>query len=322
MNYMMTGRIKQVFIILLLLFTALAAGCGPAGLMDQPPAGQTRTVQDSTGTVVHVPIHPVRIVSVGVSTNDMLIPLTGTDRIAAISNLPSNWTTEASKIKGRVTNTTESVMAYQPDLIVVPDWNSESFIGEMRSMNLPVYVYKTPTSLDETKQLIKQLAEVVNEKARGDEIVAAINSRTDRVNKFLKTIPPDKRKTVLYYTAVGVTGGRGTTFDSMSQYAGLINGADEADLNNGQALSREVMLKVNPDIMFIPSSAYDKGKYHSPEAASLYSDPALQGIKAIHNRQVFVIDARWIMSYSQFMVDGVEQMAADAYGYKKNSEQW
>ena len=80
--------------------------------------------------------------------------------------------------------------------------------------------------------------------------------------------------------------------------------------------SREMALKVDPQIIFIPSDAYDQGTYKALTESQIYSDPALSGMNAVKNKKVFVIDARWIMSTSQFMVRAMEEMAADAYGYK------
>ena len=52
---------------------------------------------DSMGTEMQVPIHPKWVVSVCVSMEDMMIPILGTDRIAAISKLPANLDREAEK---------------------------------------------------------------------------------------------------------------------------------------------------------------------------------------------------------------------------------
>lgn len=42
------------------------------------------------------------------------------------------------------------------------------------------------------------------------------------------------------------------------------------------------------------------------------------------NHRIYVVDAKWIMSYSQFMVNGMEEMAKDAYEYEipENGDEW
>ena len=49
-------------------------------------------------------------------------------------------------------------------------------------------------------------------------------------------------------------------------------------------------------------------------AEQLYSDPALQGVKAIANRRVFLVDSLQVMSYSQFMTRAMVSMAQYIYG--------
>lgn len=290
------------------------AGCGPVKTPGSNGQGTLRAVADGTGSTVQVPIHANRIVSIGVSTDDILIPLVGPARLVSISKLPSNWPEEAVQIKGRASESTESIMSYTPDLVVAPDWTSENAISEMRSMGLSVYVYKTPKNLIETRQLITELASIVGEEKKGQEIVANIDNRMNRLEGFLKKVPPDTRKLALYYTSMGITGGKGSTFDDMSVYAGLKNGAASLD-DKGTQLSREMILQINPDIIFIPSSGYDNGEYISPEAQAVYDDPSLKGIKAVQNKEIYVVDTRWIMSYSQFQIKAIEEMAKDAYGY-------
>ena len=51
-------------------------------------------------------------------------------------------------------------------------------------------------------------------------------------------------------------------------------------------------------------------------ARQIYEDPAFNHIKAVQNHQIYIIDARWLMSYSQFIVNAMEEMAKNAYGYE------
>lgn len=306
------------FVIGLLLAVGVIVGtlgCSPNITKNNASSVPMKTMTDATGTSIQIPVSPTRIVPIGVSTDDILIPLVGTSRIMAISSLSSNFPEANAEIKGRVTSTTEAILSYSPDVVIAPDWISPNFIAEMRSMSIAVYVYKTPQSIADMKSLIGQLAQVVGEEKKGAGLIAIVNNRLNNLENFLKTIPKEKRKTAIYYTAMGITGGSDSVFDDMSKYAGVYNGAAQLHINDAGQLSREDIIKINPDIIFIPSSDYDSGKYHSPESAVLYDDPSLQGVKAIQNKAIYVVDAKWIMSYSQFQIHAIEEMAKDAYGY-------
>lgn len=275
-----------------------------------------RPLTDATGETVYVPEHPMHVVSVGVSTDDVLIPLLGPKRIAAISDLPSNYPEEAGQIKGRVSMATESVMACQPDLVVMADWASPDFIQELRSLSIPVYVYHTPTTWEGAVARIYELANVVNEGERGNQLAEASIARMHRLENFVNTIPTDKRRVAAYDTSMGFSGGADSSFDELCRGAGLRNGLAEAGLSKDGIASREMVLRVNPDIIFIGSDAYDKGTYKAVTSGDIYTDPSLSGISAVAKKQVYTIDARWLLSTSQFMVRAMEDMAGAAYGYQ------
>ncbi len=301
------------FFLLFLMSVLLLTGCVPAR---QAGSREFRSVTDYTNTEVRVPVHPERVVSLGVSTDDILVPVLGPERIAAIADLPPNYPEEAARIKGRVSMSTESVMACQPDLVVAADWASPDFIQELRTLDIPVYVYRTPTTWEGAVARIYELSGVVNEPEKGARLAEDSIGRMERLKSFLSSIPREKRLIAAYDTTLGFSGGAGSTFDELCRGAWLRNGLAEAGLGANDTASREMALKVDPQIIFIPSDAYDKGTYKALTESQIYSDPALSGMNAVKNKKVFVIDARWIMSTSQFMVRAMEEMAADAYGYK------
>ena len=114
-----------------------------------------------------------------------------------------------------------------------------------------------------------------------------------------------------FYTQFGLTGGKGSTFDDMTKYLKVHNAAAQLGLGPFDNGTREDLIKANPDIIIIPSVNYDGT---TPAAAEqLYSDPALQGVKAIANRRVFLVDSSQVMSYSQFMTRAMVSMAQNIY---------
>ena len=64
----------------------------------------------------------------------------------------------SAKVEKHVKATTESLLSVQPDLVLIPNWVSPDAIGEMRNMQIPIYVYKTPTTVEEAKSVIHEIA--------------------------------------------------------------------------------------------------------------------------------------------------------------------
>lgn len=289
------------------------AGCGIPGAA--PPAGETRVLTDGVGMTVRVPAHPTRVVSVGVSTDDVLISVMGTDRIIAIAKSPSNMPGEAAKIKNRISDSTESIISLAPDLVIVPDWKKAEYAQEIRAAGIPVYVYAMPGSVEGMIAMIHELADVVNEPEGGNRLAQKTEERVRSLDAFVAAIPREKRKVVVSARANGIGGGKGSTFDGLCAHAGVINGAAEYGISSNAMAGREALIGIGPDIIFVPTDDYTGDGSNARTLEDMYSDPALQVVPAIRDRQCFIIDAKWMLSYSQFMVNAMEEMAHYAYGY-------
>ncbi len=89
-----------------------------------------------------------------ISSYPWLIP----SRVAAVGTVVNNVPEASAKVEKHVKATAESMLSVQPDLVLVPNWMTPDAIGEMRNMQIPVYVYKTPTTVEEAKSVIHEIA--------------------------------------------------------------------------------------------------------------------------------------------------------------------
>lgn len=304
------NRVWCGFILLIILFTVLGYN-----LVDSDTQlKDTHTVKDYTATTIQVPNRAHRIIPVGVSTEDMVIALAGTDRIVALGNLPNNFPEESQKVQAKVKMNTEAILALQPDLLIVPDWVDPEMVTTLRALNVPVYVYTSPKNVEESEDLILKLSALLDEETTGKELVDSMQGRLANITAYTASIK--ERKVVALYGVLGITGGLDSTFNNMTDIINAANAAAMLGLDVSERGGREDLLRINPDVIIVPSNVYSFDQYKEIEVESLYNDPAFQNIKAVKNHQVYVIDARWLMSYSQFMVNGIEELAKDVYGYK------
>ena len=301
----MKQRISIICAIVMMVL--LVVGCGPT---QTGTSGTTHQVTDGTGTVVTVANEPKRIVPIGTSTEDIVLSLVDPSRVAAIGTLPNNVPDAASKVEKHVKASAESLLSVQPDLVLIPNWMSPDAIGEMRNMQIPVYVYKTPTTVEEAKATIHEIAELLH--ASDESMIASMDADLktleDLANKH--TGP---RPVVAFYSQFGLNGGKGSTFDDMCKYMKVTNAAAELGLGAYDNGTREDLIRMNPDVIIIPSASYTSDGYKPASADQLYSDPALQGVKAIANHSVFLVDSAQIMSYSQFMTRAMVSMTQYIY---------
>lgn len=305
---------RRLLSICMVFLLSLCAGCGIPPERAKDSAG--RIVTDGMGSQVTVPLHAERIVSVGVSTDDVLLAALGSERVIGISELPPNMPEAAAKVKHRITGAAESVIALHPDLVIAPDWKQAEYVDAIRSAGIPVYVYRMPRTAEGMIDMIHELCHAAGGEDGGNTLADETKARMSHLAAFAKSIPAEQKMKTDFCRSNGIGGGKGSIFDGLCEGSGLINGSAAIGLEGNQSAGREALLRIQPDIIFVPSDAYSQNDNNAKEMNQILSDPAMADVPAVKHRRVYMIDARWLMSYSQFMVNAMEEMAHDAYGYE------
>ena len=131
---------------LLCVLSLLLAACSPSGSRSSEPVAYQ--VTDTEGTVTAFPAPPKRIVTLSMSTDEVMLGLVEPERMAAVNGLlddpvSSNVTALVKAIPHRIGNpTVEEIMELQPDLVVVPDWGDLSIVPSLREAGVKVVVCK------------------------------------------------------------------------------------------------------------------------------------------------------------------------------------
>lgn len=298
------------WIILAIITVLVISGCGPA-------QDRTTTVRepvivtDATGATVTIPEQPSRIVPVGVSTEDIVLSLIAPERVVALGQFPNNVPDRSKGIAHHIRFTTEAMLDVQPDLVIAPDWVALEQVEEMRNINIPVYVYTTPETVEEAKETISHIANLLN--ASDAALQESMATDLARVESIVQAHNQGPSPVVVLYTRFGINGGTGSTFDNMSHYMKVTNGAATIGLGPIDNGTREDLIRINPDVIIIPSDDYSNEQDAEVNINELLLDPALQGIKAIQNHRIYTVKASWLMSYSQFMTKGILDMVQQIY---------
>ena len=307
------GRFYALVLALVWTFMVTLAGCG----LPQLGGGGQRNVTDGSGTQVAIPASPQRIISVGAATDDILLPLVGSKRVVAISGTANNVPGLSDAVEGRVQSNVESVLSFNPDLVIVPDYISSNTVQALRDAGLTVYVYPVPRTIEESEQLILTMGDLVGNTSKSKEIVDNMERRIQDVDAFTQGKKPEKR--LAYLTSMGLAGGKGSVFDDMANYVHFKNAAAELGYTQFVSGTREDVIAYNPDVIIVPTAVYSSGNNASNNATvdAILSDPAFANVAAVKDKQVYEVDAKPLMTYSQFMVDAMVAIAHDLYGYQE-----
>lgn len=303
-----------------MILTLLGAmGCGA------PTAGQAQntsisyTVTDSKGHVLNLPQKPKRIVSLTLGTDEILLDMISADRIVALTKFAydpgiSNVVEKAGKVSGRIDEVNvETIISFHPDLVIAADVMYQDVYRTLWDMGIPIYVYNNIQGVEDIRKGIESVGQAVGEPAAAEQLMKKMDKTLQEVQEYVREIPETKRQTVVWVSAMGMRGGKGSLFDSMCQHAGVINGAAAIGLGKSDVLSKENIIRINPDILLMPTWSYqgkvDIGKFRS----EVEEDPALQTLKAIRNHRLESVSDQYLYCSSHYIVDGVKAIARAAY---------
>lgn len=305
--------------ILLLLLSSLLSGCNNNMPVESTQNRTSYTVTDSTGNKIVFKEPPQRIVSLSLGVDEVLMDMIGPDRIVALTYLAddpgiSSIASKASAVKLRTKGSNyEAIIAMNPDLVLLPDWFGTEQIQGLRDIGIPVYIYKTPVTIKEIQQSILEIAHVVNAEKEGKLLVAEMQKKLDMVQSKLSKIPASERKTVVAMSLMGAFGGKDTTFDDICHYSYVINGVAQAGANKNETISKEMIVKIDPDVLIMPSWNFGYDGEPMTFINSVRNDSSLQTIKAIKNDKLIQVNDAWLYSISHYAADAVEEIAKTVY---------
>lgn len=309
---------KKILFLVCLLLCLLLAGCGPQEKNTSGSGKVLYTVTDATGTKLSFSEKPQRIVSLNVSADEILLDMVDSKRLAALSLLADDpgicsAGDKVKSVKGRAQGSNlESVLAMQPDLVIIPDYTVEPIQG-LRSAGLKVYVCHTPNNVQDIFKFIREIGSAVGEEAKGEAMAKNMEAQLEAVRKQALQAAGDKPLNVLALSFTGPLGMMGT-FSGLCYYAGVHNVLDGMDIPYQSNLSEEKMLELNPELIITPSWDYSKKGDPEQFRQRILQNPAYKSIKAVKNGRVQSLHDNYLYSTSQYTVKAVQELAYAAYG--------
>ena len=298
------------FLFALIIFTA------PTAFAAEP--NYPVTLVDASGYKLTLPAKPQAIISLTLATDEVLVDLIDTSRLKAMNKYStdpgiSNVADFAKTFPLKLSGEKEKIIELRPDLVFLADWKEKEFVQSLRDAKVPVFVFKSPDNFDDLKTAVTQIATLVGEPARGEALLASVEKRLAAVAAKLKAIPTTQKLTVLSYSFYGSTYAKGTSFDALVDKAGLVNIATQAGMSGWPQVSKEKILELDPDMITMPSWSYDGKTDPAKFLANFMSNPVFASLKAVKNKRVFIMPDKHMAATSQYMVDGVEDLAKAAY---------
>ena len=333
---MCVKRILTLFLFSFFLISALLSGCSPSPQSQSSSktnAAQSKqetnttgsySVTDLTGTKVTFPSKPKRILTFAMYTDQIVLGLVTSDHLVGINTLMddpvlSNVVPIAKRIIKKIGDPgAEEVLSMKPDVVIVSDWTQAEKIQSMRDLGLKVVSVKSPETIQDAKEAVSQVAAAIGELEKGKQLIGMMDKKLAEIREKTSKIKPEQRKNIVLLSLMTAYGGAGCAYDDACREANVINGIAAAGLKTGQQLTKEMLIKINPDIMLMPVYN-DRGNYDTQAFIDSYlKDPSLRTVKAINDKQLIYPREQFIYNCSQDIVYCVQEIARVAYGEEFN----
>lgn len=313
----MKSFLKSLMSVLMMGCFLLLAGCG--FITQDQHTSSAYTVTDATGKQVTIPHKPMRVLGtsasidtmlLGVITPDRLMAATEADRDPAISYIADD-VKDKELVIPLAGLSMEIITKAKPDLIVASTYTKADELDMYRNLCIPVVVIDGPKSIEQVKEDVTIIAAACDEKAAGQKVIAEMDRQLAEIDKV---IAEQKGKKPVVYLVSQMTryGGPGSMYHELLTRAGLQNAIGLAGGVNGQAISPEMIVKIDPDMFFVSTDRVSDTTGASRYRDTFLSNPAIEAMRA--SKHICPLNDRYIYAASQNCVYAIKAMANAGYG--------
>ena len=294
---------KKILALIIALSMFIISGCS---------SQQDRTVTDREGTEVNIPKKIEKIISTAPSNTEVLMALGLGDKLVAIDKYSTDIegvNTELPQIDFSNPDA-ETIIGLEPDIVIASGHNktgsTEDPFKAISEAGIPVVYIPSSESIDGIYKDIEFIAEVVNEKSKGKEIIDDMKAQVDEIKAIGDTIA-DKKSVYFEISPVPYLSsfGKSTFLNEMIE----IIGAENIFANEDGWISptAEAIIDANPDVIIT------NAEYMENPTGEIKSRNAWENINAIKNNEVYLVDKNASSRPSQNVVKALKQMAEAVY---------
>ncbi|WBO82962.1 ABC transporter substrate-binding protein [Hymenobacter yonginensis] len=285
-----------------LLLAALAAcQSDPPATTTAPPAAPQQ-LRDDLGRPLQVAAHPRRIMALAASSTEMLYAVADTATIVARTQVCDY---PAAALRKPVVSSypldMEKLVALHPDVVfTVEGITSQEDAARLASFGIPVY-YQRFTTVEDVFRGLQDIGRILGRQPQARRL-------TDSLRRELRAVaaatqPRQKPPRVLAITWQDpiYAYGQNTLFTDKIRLAGGQNAVVEQFAQPYPALTREYILKLNPDVLI-------GGSFGKLDSTFFRNYPELKRIRAYQQRRVYGITGSLMERPGPRVVESVREL--------------
>ena len=252
--------------------TVSAPGTAPVAMHD---------VTDEMGRTLHVPVNPMRIVSLAPSLTETVYALGAEDRLVGDTDY-CDYPPEAKKkpkVGGVIDPSLEEIAALHPDLVLVTkDANRLETVRALDNFGVPAYA-TNPRKVEEILTSTERLAEVLNVSEAGKTVADDMQKRLAALQAKLSGVLPRRVLFVVWKEPL-ISVGKGTFVADAIGRAGAVSIVDSS--KDWPQVSMEEVARLQPDYLIFAASHTDVTEHDFESLANLPGWRILNAVRARH----------------------------------------
>ena len=265
---------------------------------------------DGTSETVILDHKAERIVAVGPNAADLVSELAG-DSVVASTAAPYQ---SSNGVKQRVALDVKAIAALKPDIVIVEDDDGTTdLVRPLREAGVKVALLRAPKTVKEVEDQTRNVGQLLGRADKAESLITTMMNYIRDTESLRFARRDDPKKTVAVYNENGLYGAPDTLIQDMLKYVNVENAATKAGVKWSYMGKKDDLIKVDPDVIIVPTDVKAPGFNRDAVLNSYYNDPALKNVKAIKNKKVVIISNEAMMAKTYHIGRGIYNMAQFVY---------
>ena len=265
---------------------------------------------DGTSETVILDHKAERIVAVGPNAADLTSELAG-DSVVASTAAPYQ---SSNGVKQRVALDVKAIAALKPDIVIVEDDDGATdLVRPLREAGVKVALLRAPKTVKEVEDQTRNVGQLLGRADKAESLITTMMNYIRDTESLRFARRDDPKKTVAVYNENGLYGAPDTMIQDMLKYVNVDNAATKAGVKWSYMGKKDDLIKVDPDVIIVPTDVKAPGFNRDAVLNSYYNDPALKNVKAIKNKKVVIISNEAMMAKTYHIGRGIYNMAQFVY---------
>ncbi|WP_426492782.1 ABC transporter substrate-binding protein [Hymenobacter sp. 102] len=264
-----------------LLLSAVVSACQPdTSSTATTETAATHQVRDDLGRTLTLPTQPRRVMALAASMTEMLYAVADTTTIVARTQVCDY---PAAALRKPVVNSYpldfERLVALKPDVVFTTEGiTSLADAQRLQELGIPVY-YQRYEKVEDIFRGLTDLGRLLNRPQPARRVVDSLRQQLQTIAALPKPTPPPRVLAITWSDPIYVYG-QNTLFTDKIRLAGGQNAVVEQFKQPYPALTREYILKLNPEVLL-------GGSFGKMDSTFFKLYPELKRIRAYQTRRIY-----------------------------------